>query len=1634
MVQFFTHLNELINKDETVEALSSQSHSITTEQALDWTKDVPQEFYDLTNEPIEHGKLSILDLPWSPIDVENTASTSTAALNSTDVLYNKLKFNPHTSSLIPNILSILSSNTKSDDEISTELVELLGFDLIELVMEIMSNRIPLSYKLAIVDDNVDSPWSKPTLTKRTGNQPQENGRTNQINFSVDRHETKRRMEENFRATAARPLFSGTATKAPEKLPHVYTSLSTTQGTVLSSLGSKFMLPIGTAREDKEDCEEVIIPPAKTVPPRKHERSIPITELDGLARGAFPGYKSLNRIQSIVYPTAYGTNENLLICAPTGAGKTDVAMLTVLRVIDQHLSSPNAKHTPSQLSTSIKKDDFKIIYVSSRAPMKALAAEIVRKLGKRLAWLSIRVRELTGEYSRVSILCWLFRLVQGDMQMSKQEIAETQIIVTTPEKWDVVTRKPTGEGELASKVKLLIIDEVHLLNEERGAVIETIVARTLRQVESTQSLIRIVGLSATLPNYLDVADFLRVSQHNGLFYFDSSFRPIPLEQHFLGIKGKPNSQQFRKNLDRVTFQKVLDLVQQGHQVMVFVHARKETVKSAQTLREMALIEGVLDDFSTQEHPNFYLFKRDIGMSRNREMKELFNDGFGIHHAGMLRSDRNMMERMFEARAIKVLFCTATLAWGVNLPAHAVIIKGTQVYDSSRGAFVNLSVLDVFQIFGRAGRPGMETSGEGYICTPEDQLDHYLEAVTAQHPIESKFIPGMVDSLNAEISLGTVSNIREAIQWIGYTYLFVRMKKNPIVYGMSHEEPVDDPSLSSKRNQLVKAAAQKLTTAGMINYNPQTESLQCTDLGRIAAKYYIRTASIEVFNQELRAKMSEADVLAVLSMSTEFEQVQLRENEIQELKHLMEEIIPCEVKGGTDTSQGKVNILLQGYISRAQLEDFALISDMEYVAQNGGRIIRSLVEIALSRRWANVCAALINMSKAVEKRMWPYDHPLLQFNLSKDVLHNLQRWADDFSISDLTSHSAVDLGKLIHMNEKHGAALLKAATEFPTVTLTHQLRPLASDLLQVSVRVTNNFNWNAQVHGSGEPFFLWIEDEDQSEIIQWRHITLRQDIPYIDTDFVIPIRGAKPPVSVTIRSTSDKWIGAEDDIIVPLDELIMPDEPNCHIPLLNLTFLQTSNKVIAGTLRNPGFRQLSGIQTQCFWSTMHTNQNILISSPSGSGKTLLAMIALCHKLMRSATKFGLVITPNRNVAKEVASLYKLSRIPVPVQLVTNHQALSMARGEGIRITTPQCLNRALQEVSSAGSKEWLENLGIVVCDNLELLDASYELAITTLLCRTQVLPVRFIGLSACLDDPRDLCRWLRVPSQGLFCFRPKDREQALITKSNTFNIPNSAALYKAMVRPGYILIRDMSPSANAVIFVPTLSLCYSMGANLITQCASDTNTKGFLGTNVTTEDLQHHVSQLRTSPLSDLLMHGIGIFHSSMSPSESTLCLQLYLEGVIRLIIVPHDTCWTLPIKGSVVLVMGTQYVKSSSGLGRQLENYDIHEIARMQNYAISPFHTGQFHLFCPVEHRDIYLRFLNEGLPLESELLSGDILKRWLQDMRKTGSIIQKQDAADALSFTFFFHRVNTNPTYYEAHSINRNDYLSRLIDNIWDME
>jgi activating signal cointegrator complex subunit 3 len=99
------------------------------------------------------------------------------------------------------------------------------------------------------------------------------------------------------------------------------------------------------------------------------------------------------------------------------------------------------------------------------------------------------------------------------------------------------------------------------------------------------MIRIVGLSATLPNYLEVAQFLRVNPDKGLFYFDASYRPVPLSQQYIGVS-EPNFVLRNQLINEVCYNKVLDAVKREQQAMVFVHSRKDTVKTARILVEIA----------------------------------------------------------------------------------------------------------------------------------------------------------------------------------------------------------------------------------------------------------------------------------------------------------------------------------------------------------------------------------------------------------------------------------------------------------------------------------------------------------------------------------------------------------------------------------------------------------------------------------------------------------------------------------------------------------------------------------------------------------------------------------------------------------------------------------------------------------------------------------------------------------------------------------------------------------------------------------------------------------------------------------------------------------------------------------------
>ncbi|KAF9426913.1 hypothetical protein BGZ94_005813 [Podila epigama] len=1145
------------------------------------------------------------------------------------------------------IFTILRSD-KPDDDIQINLVDLLGFDNFEFITSLLTNRrtivdnvmaqttytpgmeiskghkhdrndnsrshVGSNFMVQTEDEKLASKLARKERKRHGGRDEEDEAAVSSAILGYDQEDLRKAREEQLRNNASMPLASSqqkTNFGGPD-YPHVYQASK--GGNMVTSFGKSFALPPGTTRTDEKNYEEVTIPITKQAPRRAGEKVITLAEMDTLCSTTFKAYTSLNRIQSIVYPVAYGSNENILMCAPTGAGKTDVSLLTILRTLYQHCT-PTPQQGIDPKEYVVAKNDFKIVFV---APMKALAAEIVRKFSSRLKWLGIEVRELTG-----------------DMQLTKAEIAKTQIIVTTPEKWDVVTRKSTGDVELAQKVRLLIIDEVHLLHDERGAVLESIIARTLRQVETSQSMIRIVGLSATLPNYVDVAAFLRVNPYQGLFYFDGGFRPVPLEQHFCGIRGKYQTATYTRGLDQTCYDKVADLVKEGHQVMVFVHSRKDTVKTAMMLKEKAYSENELEYFSTQDNPQFELKKRDMARSKNREMKELFQYGFGIHHAGMLRTDRALTEKMFADGLLRVLCCTATLAWGVNLPAYAVVIKGTQVYSTDKGAFVDLSILDVMQIFGRAGRPQYESHGVGYILTSQDKLNHYVALITQQLPIESRFIEKMVDNLNAELSLGTITNVDDAVTWLSYTYLYVRMRKNPLVYGMDHAEPAEDPLLGKKRRDLIVTAAKNLHKAQMIIYDEKTGYLTPKDLGRIASNYYVSYNSVNTYNSLMKPRMTEADVLAMVSRSTEFVNVKSRDNEHPELNKLLELACPCAVKGPLDLSPTKVNILLQAAITQAPLEDFALVSDSAYIAQNASRIVRALFEIALNRSWGPVSNVLLSIGKSIDKKMWSFEHPLTQFGLPREIITKLEARTYPPSIEEMRDMTVDELGELVRF-QRMGQTISKCVDQFPLLQMDAQVAPITRNVLRVSLNITPDFVWNERIHGFNEPWWIWVEDSNNTEILHSEYFLLsRKQLGQVQTvTFTIPVIEPLPP-QIFVRAVSDKWIGAESVHAISFKHLILPELYPPHTDLLDLQPLPVS------ALHNDAleeiclkrFSHFNPVQTQIFHTLYNTNHNSLIGAPTGSGKTVAAELAMWGAFKEHPGSKVVYIAPMKALVREI-----------------------------------------------------------------------------------------------------------------------------------------------------------------------------------------------------------------------------------------------------------------------------------------------------------------------------------------------------------------------------------------------------------------
>ncbi|KAL1352828.1 hypothetical protein AAHE18_06G196400 [Arachis hypogaea] len=241
------------------------------------------------------------------------------------------------------------------------------------------------------------------------------------------------------------------------------------------------------------------------------------------------FRYFNSLQSECFPICFHSDANMIISAPTGSGKTVLFELCVLRLLSRFISADGRFiHSKGSLKT---------VYI---APSKALVQEKLREWNRKFGPWGINCLELTGDSE--SYTSW--------------NIHEADIILTTPEKFDAVSRYGIEGGGLSffSDIALLLIDEVHLLNDPRGAALEAIVSR-IKIVSCNPKMklnplaqVRLVAVSATIPNIEDLAEWIKVPEQ-GIKRFGEEMRPVKLTTKVFGYAPAKNDFLFEKMCGR-----------------------------------------------------------------------------------------------------------------------------------------------------------------------------------------------------------------------------------------------------------------------------------------------------------------------------------------------------------------------------------------------------------------------------------------------------------------------------------------------------------------------------------------------------------------------------------------------------------------------------------------------------------------------------------------------------------------------------------------------------------------------------------------------------------------------------------------------------------------------------------------------------------------------------------------------------------------------------------------------------------------------------------------------------------------------------------------------------------------------------
>lgn len=404
---------------------------------------------------------------------------------------------------------------------------------------------------------------------------------------------------------------------------------------------------------------------------------------------FLPFADLNPAQAQALPEIFGHDQNLLVVAPTGAGKTVIGMAATLRAVVQQ--------------------------------------------GRKAAWL-VPQRSLTDELDN-ELTAWrgqglAVERLSGEQAVDMERIHKADLWIATTEKFEALCRASAFRESLA-EVGSLVVDEIHLLGDPaRGPLLEALLAR----IRDSDTATRIVGLSATISNAAQIAEWLRA------VLLRSSWRPSRLTWQLPAIPVHSDfavSEAVRIRLtDAITGLVTAD----GGSALVFCGSKRNVRRTALVI---AASRGV-----------------DVSRAKPDDTERLHQvccqARIGLHYKGW--EHRRTAEHAFRQRDIDVLIATSTVAAGVNLPARAVIISDTKI------GLESLDVATVQQMFGRAGRIGTgEDQGWAFMVVDERERAGWQSRLVAGHTVHSRIQDDLPEQVLGEAVQQRITTRRQAEQW-------------------------------------------------------------------------------------------------------------------------------------------------------------------------------------------------------------------------------------------------------------------------------------------------------------------------------------------------------------------------------------------------------------------------------------------------------------------------------------------------------------------------------------------------------------------------------------------------------------------------------------------------------------------------------------------------------------------------------------------------------------------------------------------------------------------------------------------------------------------------------------------------------